>query len=187
MEFSFHVYNTMAETGAAMALKRLLGELTAPPVLLCIGSDLAVGDSLGPMTGTLLQSRGGANNAYLYGTLRSPITAREMKYMKRFLKETHPDSKVIAVDAAVGEESEIGLVKISDSSLRPGSGANKRLGTIGDVSVLGIIGRKGDFSYSTLNLTRLNTVYCMADIVARALTQYLGANHMEYISKVRCE
>ena len=36
MEFAFHYYNSMADTGLMMALTRMLGELTAPPVVLCI-------------------------------------------------------------------------------------------------------------------------------------------------------
>ncbi len=48
MEYAFHFNNSMAETGLYMALKKCLGVLERPPVVLCIGSDLAVGDSLGP-------------------------------------------------------------------------------------------------------------------------------------------
>ncbi len=173
MEFAFHAYNTLAETGIAAALKRLLGEQSVPPVLLCVGSDLAIGDSLGPLTGTLLRRRNGAFRGYVYGTLRAPVTAKEVNCAEEFLKRTHPNSKIIAIDAAVGEESEIGLVKLVDAPLRPGSGANKRLNPIGDVSILGILARKTGFSYSQLHLTRLNTVYRMADAVSRGIGAYL--------------
>lgn len=173
MEFAFHVCNTMAETGIAMALRRLLGEQAAPPVVLCIGSDLAIGDSLGPIAGTMLSRSTGGREGYLYGTLRSPVTAKEVKYLKEFLRKTHPASKIIAVDAAVGEGSELGLIKLTDSPLRPGSGANKRLGSVGDISVLGIIGEKTTFSYTALGLTRLHLVYSMAERISSALAGYL--------------
>lgn len=168
MEYSFHFYNSMAETGLMLALEKTLGKLQAPPVILCIGSDLAVGDSLGPVTGTLLR-RYGSDCGFVYGTLQSPVTAKEVKYVNAFLRKTHPNSKIIAVDAAVGEESEVGLLKVISGALRPGSGANKRLGKVGDVSILGIVARKSAFSYSLLNLTRLNMVYSMAETVAGAL------------------
>lgn len=174
MEFSFHVSNTLAEEGTAMALRRLLGEPAAPPVILCIGSDLAIGDSLGPIAGTLLAEQCSARRAFLYGTLRSPVTAKEIGYLGEFLRKTHPDSKVIAIDAAVGDSSELGLIKVTDSPLRPGSGANKRLQKVGDVSVLGIVGEKAAFSYSMLNLTRLSGVYNMARTVAGALLSWLN-------------
>ncbi len=168
-EYAFHFYNSMAETGMMMALSKCLGELSAPPVVLCIGSDLAVGDSLGPVTGTLLKRKSSSFCGYVYGTLRSPVTAKEVKYLGDFLHKTHPDSKIIAVDAAVGEEQDVGLVKIVSGALRPGAGANKRLGKVGDVSVLGIVARRSAFSYSLLNLTRLNMIYLMAENIAGAI------------------
>ena len=169
MEYAFHFYNTLAETGAMMALSRCLGPLTAPPVVLCIGSDLAVGDSLGPIVGTMLKRRAAGFYGYVYGTLKSPVTAKEVKYLSDFLRKTHPDSKIIAVDAAVGEEGDVGLIKVVPGALRPGAGANKRLKKVGDVSVLGIVARRSAFSYSLLNLTRLNMIYSMGEIISGAL------------------
>ncbi|MDE6059792.1 MAG: spore protease YyaC [Clostridia bacterium] len=169
MDYAFHFYNSMAETGIMMALEKCLGETDAPPVVLCIGSDLAVGDSLGPITGTMLRRRP-EFRGFVYGTLNAPVTAKEVKYINNFLKKTHPFSKIIAVDAAVGEDSDVGLVKVSNQPLRPGSGANKRLGKVGDVSILGIVAKKSSFSYSVLNLTRLNVVYSMAQTISDALS-----------------
>lgn len=158
----------MAETGIMLALEKTLGASEAPPVILCIGSDLAVGDSLGPVTGTMLR-RMKSDCGFIYGTLQNPVTAKEVKYVNAFLRKTHPTSKIIAVDAAVGEDSEVGLIKVIGGALRPGSGANKRLGKVGDVSILGIVTRKSAFSYSLINLTRLNMVYSMAETVSNAL------------------
>ncbi len=171
MEYAFHFYNALAETGLMMALNKCLGELTAPPVILCIGSDLAVGDSLGPVTGTLLRKRGELMG-YVYGTLKNPVTAKEVKYVDSFLRKTHPNSKIIAVDAAVGEESDIGLIKVIDAPLKPGTGANKRLGRVGDISILGIVAKKSAFAYSLINLTRFNVVYSMSEIIAGAVSSY---------------
>ena len=169
MDYSFHFYNSMAETGMMMALEHCLGDLDTPPVVLCIGSDLAVGDALGPITGTLLK-RKKEFQGFVYGTLNAPVTAKEVKYINNFLRKTHPYSKIIAVDAAVGEDTDVGLIKVTNGALRPGSGANKRLGKVGDVSVLGIVAKKSAFSYSVLNLTRLNLVYSMAEAVAGAIS-----------------
>ncbi len=170
MDYAFHVYNSVAETGILLALQKLIKNCDAPPVALCIGSDLAVGDSLGPIVGTMLKENGFCG--YVYGTLKNPVTAKEVKFAGDFLKKTHPRSKVIAIDAAVGEETDVGLIKVSDCPLRPGSGANKRLGKLGDVSVLGIVARKSAFSYSLLNLTRLNLVYRMAERIAEGLCSF---------------
>lgn len=153
--------------------KHFCGDFNAPPVIVCIGSDLAVGDSLGPITGSMLKYKTQGLRAFIYGTLASPITAKEIKYLRAFLKETHKGSQIIAVDAAVGTEGDVGLLKLSDSPLFPGAGANKKLGAIGDISIMGIVAEKSLANYGLLNTTRLNLVYTMSEIVSEAISTVL--------------
>ena len=191
MDFSFHIYNKLAADGASMALDKLLTaffrqknekmkgvgmdliDFSAPPVVVCIGSDLAIGDSLGPITGSMLKYKTQGLNSFLYGTLSSPVTAKEIRYIRTFLKETHKNSPVIAIDAAVGDRGDIGLIRLLDTPLLPGAGANKKLGAIGDISVLGIVAEKSLTNYGLLNTTRLNLVYSMADIISDAISTLL--------------
>lgn len=186
MEYSFYLYNKLAADGLSLAAEKLLNskivgagtrlnEETAnkPPVIVCIGSDLAIGDSLGPITGSMLKFKTQGLPVFLYGTLATPITAKEIKYMRAFLKETHKGSPIIAVDAAVGQEGDIGLIKISNTPLQPGAGANKQLGNIGDLSIMGVVAEKSIANYGLLNTTRLNLVYTMSEIISNALSSLL--------------
>ena len=93
--------------------------------------------------------------------------------LRTFLKETHPNSQVLAIDAAVGEEGDIGLIKLNDTPLMPGAGANKRLGSLGDISLMGVIAEKSLTNYGLLKTTRLNLVYSMAEIVSDGLAALL--------------
>ena len=170
MEYSFHFYNGMAETGILTAMGRMAQNFSSAPIVLCIGSDLAIGDSLGPIVGTMLKKKG--YGGVVYGTLTTPVTAKEVKYINNFLQKTHPNSPVIAVDAAVGDEIDIGLIKVTDTALKPGSGANKRLGKVGDLSIMGIVAGRGAFAYSALSLTRLNMVYAMAEVISDAILSF---------------
>ena len=194
MEYAFHVYNKLAADGVALATEKLLlvdekrktegagmcspsvedgflGE--HPPVIVCVGSDLAIGDSLGPITGSMLKFKTQGVGIFIYGTLSAPVTAKEIKYMRTFLKETHRGCPVIAIDAAVGEAGDIGLIKINDTPLLPGAGANKQLGAIGDMSIMGIVAEKSIANYGLLNTTRLNLVYSMAEIISDGLSALL--------------
>lgn len=171
MEYCFNVYNKMAPTGIVLSLGKMLKVTQTQPVILCIGSDLAIGDSLGPICGTMLLKKK-CCDLFIYGTLKKTITAKEIKYMNEFLHETHPNSPVIAIDAAVGDAGDIGLIKIVNNGIRPGLGANKRLGRVGDIGIMGIVAEKSVFNYSLLNLTRLNLVYRMADIISDALADF---------------
>lgn len=194
MEYSFHIYNKLASDGVAMAADRLLqadekrkmagvgisspiknAEFLGdkPPVIVCIGSDLAIGDSLGPITGSMLKFKTQGLGIFLYGTLAAPVTAKEIKYMRTFLKETHAGSQIIAIDAAVGSEGDIGLIKINDTPLMPGAGANKQLGALGDLSIMGVVAEKSVANYGLLNTTRLNLVYTMSEIISDGIASLL--------------
>lgn len=188
MEFSFHIYNKLAADGAAMAIDRLLradinkktrgagtssNEISPLPVIVCVGSDLAIGDSLGPIVGSMLKYKTQNLNLFVYGTLSAPVTAKELPYMRSFLKETHPRSQILAVDAAVGEKGDIGLIRITDSPLLPGAGAGKKLDALGDVAVMGIVAEKSLSNYGLLNTTRLNLVYTMAETLSDGLATLL--------------
>jgi len=173
MDYSFNLYNSLAPGGVCLALKKILHGQDEMPVVLCIGSDLSVGDSLGPVTGTKLKEKLAGLNCYVYGTLSKPITAHEVKYMNEFLKSTHPNSPVIAVDAAVGNAGDIGLIKIAKRAIKPGSGANKKLNKVGDVSVMGIIAERSVFNYSLFSATRLNVIYKMSEIISEGITSFI--------------
>lgn len=155
----------------------------APLVVVCVGSDLAIGDSLGPITGSMLKYKTQGVDCFLYGTLAAPVTAKEIKYLRSFLKKTHPDSPVLAVDAAVGEKGDIGVLRVTDSPLFPGAGANKQLGCLGDVSVLGIVAEKSISNYGILNTTRLNLVYTMSEILSEGLAALLWNYQNETVSR----
>lgn len=178
MEYSFNVFNAYSNDGICSSVDKILKslppqKLTFPPVVVCIGSDLAIGDSLGPVCGSLLKHKTQGLNAFVYGTLSAPVTAKEIRHIRAFLKETHKTSPILAIDAAVGDAGDVGLIKVVDSPLHPGAGANKKLGSIGDLSIMGIVAEKSVKSYALFNTTRLNLVYKMSETIADALSNLL--------------
>ncbi len=188
MEHSFHAYNTHCANGVATSLHRLIQSKRNPkqsdtepsnlqqptlPIVVCVGSDLVIGDSLGPLTGSMLAFKTQGLGAYIYGTLQTPITAKEVKYLKDFLRKTHPNRAIIAVDAAVGRAEDVGIVKITPSPLSPGAGANKQLGSFGDATILGVVAEKSTGNYALFNSTRLRLVYTMADKIAEGIATLL--------------
>lgn len=209
MEYAFNVFNRYAADGTAMSVRQFLQrfqtaefsktkgagtrpienhkdgfpKFSTPPVVLCIGSDLAIGDSLGPVTGSMLKRKTHGLNVFIYGTLSAPVTAKEMKYVRQFLKETHPNSPVIAIDAAVGSEGDIGLIKILDTPLKPGAGANKNLGEVGDLSIMGVVAEKSISNYAIFNQTRLNLVYKMSEVISDALSSLFYQTRTSYINQ----
>ncbi len=164
--FSFNINSDFAEENIAKKLKTLIN--TNDFVIVCIGTDLAIGDSLGPYIGTLMVNDAN-NKLVVYGTLDYPITAKETETLSKTIKKIHPGSKVLAIDAAVGNADDIGNVKIINSPIKPGLGVNKNLSAIGDVSIIGIVSDKNQSIDKIINNTRLNLVVKMANTIKNGI------------------
>lgn len=168
--YSFSSFNHHAQDGIMQAIIDC-NPKNLRPIFICIGSDLVLGDSLGPLVGTFLKNKN--LPAYVYGTLNFPITAKEVEYARTYLKQMHPNSVAIAIDAAVGESGDIGLIRVIDKGLKPGLGVDKNLGTVGDLSIIGVVAEKSLKNYNLFNLTRLNLVYKMAEHIACGIEKYI--------------
>lgn len=150
----------------AKALKTICNN--EKPIVVCVGSDLTVGDSLGPFVGTTL-IKDNELDFFVYGTLENPITAKEVETINKKIKLIHPNSKILVVDAALGKKSEIGYVKVLDSGIKPGLGVKKDLPLLGDVSIIAIVGEYLDKKYTLSGNERFNLVYLMGLDIAKAI------------------
>ncbi len=169
--YTFNTFNQFTEDGIFQALMDCNAN-NQKPIFVCIGSDLVLGDSLGPLVGTMLRKK--ELSSYIYGTLNFPITAKEVEYVKTYLKQMHPNSTLIAIDAAIGASDDVGLIKVNDKGLAPGLGVDKKLGIVGDLSIVGVVAGRSLQNYNLYNLTRLNLVYKMAEKIADGIEKYIS-------------
>lgn len=137
------------------------------PVILCIGTDRLIGDSLGPMVGSLLVRSGCPFP--VYGTLTSPVHALNLPLYTRQIPSRHPGAPVIAVDASLGPDWRIGCISLRPHGLRPGAGVNKELDPAGDISITGITNTEGQHPYLSLQTARLSTVMEMAEEICACI------------------
>ena len=139
----------------------------APEAILCIGTDRATGDALGPLVGTRLQSVPGLIFP-VYGTLEQPVHASNLGDFIR----SHPrirSARCLAIDASLGKPEAVGAVTLGVGAIRPGAGVNKELPAIGQYYVTGTVNIGGFMDYYVLQNTRLSLVMRMADVIADAL------------------
>lgn len=139
---------------------------TCTPIILCIGTDRATGDCLGPLVGEQLQNRAGS--FHVFGSLSSPIHALNIRDAISHIQKKYDHPFIIAVDASLGMRSHVGLVTLSDGPISPGKGVQKKLPAIGDISITGIVNVSGGHP-GLLQSTRLYTVMKLADCISKAL------------------
>lgn len=137
-------------------------------VVVCIGTDRCTGDSLGPLTGTML-GKYRSSEFDIFGTLENPVHAMNLADTMDKLHMLFDDPFVIGIDACLGQASSIGAVMVGDGPLRPGAGVNKQLPPVGDIHVSGIVNIGGLLGYQALQSTRLHLVMSMSGLISRSL------------------
>lgn len=146
-------------------------------ILLCVGTDRSTGDSLGPLTGTILSQKC-LPGLVILGTLEKPIHAENLTSAMEEIMSTYHNPYIIALDACLGRLDSVGHITLAEGPLKPGTAVKKDLPEVGDIHLTGIVNINGFMQYMVLQNTRLNTVWQMADTICNL---FCGI----YLNKVR--
>lgn len=137
-------------------------------VIVCIGTDRATGDSLGPLVGYKLKELD-YENVTLYGTLDEPVHAKNLEDTLYDIVAYHPNALVIAIDACLGSSQNVGCLSLGEGSIKPGAGVRKELPSVGHIHITGIVNFSSLMNMVVLQNTRLSLVMKMADTIASGM------------------
>jgi putative sporulation protein YyaC len=146
------------------AIRNIIDENT---VVVCIGTDRAIGDTLGPLVGTILKNSG--FHYPVYGTLDNPIHALNIYESLAEIKEKHENGNFLAIDACLGSNSSIGSIQLREGPILPGKGVGKKLPHIGNHSIVGIVDKIDEKNKFSFNNIRFSFILDLAETIALAL------------------
>ncbi len=146
------------------------------PVILCIGTNKVPGDSLGPRVGDLLIMKYNID-AYVYGHTAKPVTGVNYDDYIEHVRLHHKNSLIVAIDACVGKEEDIGKVKISSKGLVAGGALKKNNKLIGDVALVGIVAKADKDNLHALKSADIFLVQKMADVIAKITISLVKYNY----------
>lgn len=154
-------------------LKMLINNTILPGqeiVILCIGSDRSTGDSLGPIVGYNLK-KCFLPGFYIYGDIEHPVHAANLEKYISTIKRNFSNPFIIAIDASLGIDEHIGYITIGAGPLKPGLGVKKKLPEVGDIHITGIVNSSRNVDFTTLQTTRLNIVFKIANVITSAMKE----------------
>ena len=137
-------------------------------IILCIGTDRSTGDSLGPLTGTMLKKDQNFSTK-IFGNINEPVHAENLNKIKNIIQTKFKYSFIIAIDAGLGKKNSIGDIQVKNKPLKPGTGVNKNLTEVGDMHITGLVNVGGYMEYLVLQSTRLSLVMKMAEVISYAV------------------
>ena len=119
-------------------------ELLNKILFICIGNSKIVGDSLGPLVGSIIlnnKSRIEKNRNILIdiiGTINNPLVYSKIETVISKINQDKYD-KIIIIDSALGNKKNIGRVSINNSIINVGKGINEGRILKGDIIFKGIV------------------------------------------------
>lgn len=188
-ETRVHVDDTDASRCLSDGLIRHLKEQskTVQPIsIVCIGSDRSTGDALGPLVGTRLQQSLQHLNIKIRGSLEKPVHAANLSDTLTEMQHENESHLVIAIDACLGRNENVGTACVKSGPLKPGTGVNKTLPSVGDIHMIGVVNVGGFMEYFVLQNTRLSLVVRLAEVIADATTlalnRYFGVKEGRHVA-----
>lgn len=161
-----HYTSSSAQTQLSHSIRKNLDDST---MIICIGTDRCIGDSLGPLVGTLLKER---NCRFpVFGTLDNPIHAVNLKKHMTYINEHYPSYKQLAVDACLGKVELIGNIHVKQGPIFPGKGVGKKLPSVGHSSIIGIVDKYHNDDCFSIHTVRLSLVRNMAMTIVDAILE----------------
>ncbi len=137
-------------------------------VIVCIGTDRATGDSLGPLVGYKLKELH-YDEVTVYGTLEQPVHAKNLEETLESIIKDHPKALVVAIDACLGATENVGCLTLGEGSIKPGAGVKKELPSVGHLHITGIVNFSSLMNMVILQNTRLSLVMKMADTISSGI------------------
>lgn len=154
------------EEGTQDFINELKNVVNQDTIFICIGTDKCIGDSLGPLVGTMLE---GQIKNKVYGTLKNPIHALNLNSKIEEIIEKHGDKNIIAIDACLGDSNSVGEIILKDKPVKPGRGVGKVLRSVGQNSIVGIVDNKDNSMFFSERLIRLCFVYDLAVKISKLI------------------
>ena len=127
-DFAVNYQEKNASIKMVSKLKKLL-PCKQDITFLCIGTDRVLADIFGPLVGSLLKDMGVIN---VLGVLGQPVHAKNLTISVAGIPK---ENFVVAVDAMSGIEENLGKIRVRRGLCYPGTGIQKRLLPVGDVTV----------------------------------------------------
>lgn len=126
---------------------------------LCIGTDRSSGDTLGPLTGTLLKEAGYTR---VIGSLEAPCDSDTWTERMADLERLAAGGPVLAIDACLGQPQSVGLFQISAGPLEAGRSLKRGLPPAGDYSIAAVVDTLRDNPVRVLERTPFSRVWTMS-------------------------
>ena len=180
MEENNVLYNNFVRDFGNRICTITAGQTYSNIIFLCIGTQRIIGDAFGPLVGNRLTNLlRGARRLNVIGTLENSVSLCNINQIMERIKSTYSNPFIIAIDAALSSQDNIGDIIVTDGAIELGSSLNRQCINVGDMSIKGIVGRNcrnANQNLNTLQNVPLSRVVNLSDVVSSGIYNTINYN-----------
>ena len=132
-------------------------------VFVCIGTSTVVGDSFGPIVGSVLKHKLCNDRVKVIGDLQSCITYTNIQKKMNEINNIYSNSLIIVLDSALANKPNIGKIFVQNRGLKYAESLMKQNSTIGNISIKAVV---GEYSYNNYK-----NFYCLKNVSIQRIQQ----------------
>lgn len=134
-------------------------------IFLCIGSSRSVGDSLGPLVGTMLKEKN--IPFHVYGTMKEPIHALNLEDVLKEIQQMFAAPLIIPIDASLGDSRQVGDIYLIEGPLTPGKAIDQALPPLGGHHIRAVVNKLDPLSpVQSLRSADKDEILLLAKVIA---------------------
>ena len=141
-------------------------------IVICIGSDRVAGDMLGPLVGSSLRDEYHLP-CPVYGALGESVNGLNLEEYLSMIESRHGESRVIAVDAALGKGEDVGRIRLKKGGIKAGGALEREGGKVGDVGIVGVVAKEQ--APKDVYATLLAVPFSLVEELARRIAEMIYA------------
>lgn len=146
-------------------------------VILCIGTNKLIGDSIGPVVGQKLKKEKMKEKVCVYGDLKESINFKNAKTVLEKIFKSYEKPFIITIDSALGTEQMINKIVVNKGIIRIGKSLGRSICYPSHITIKGVVGENKntyDDNIKILNEVEPELIWNLSNIMVDGIKQEIN-------------
>lgn len=146
-------------------------------VILCIGTDKLIGDSIGPVVGQKLKEENIQEKVSIYGNMKETINFKNAKQVIENIFKSYEKPFIITVDSALGTQAMVREIVVNKGVIRIGKSLGRSICYPSHITIKGVVGENRDTfeeNIKTLKKVEPKLIWELSDIMVEGIKQEIN-------------
>ena len=146
-------------------------------VILCIGTNKLIGDSIGPVVGQKLKEEKMKEIVYIYGDMKETVNFKNAKEIIEDIFKTYKKPFIITIDSALGTKTMVSKIVVNKGIVRLGKSLGRSICYPSHITIKGVVGENKNTyeeNIKVLNEVSQEMIGYLSDIMTKGIKQEIN-------------